>query len=1718
MWSAVQRVPSRQELSASSSGGGRNGVPSMDMNCEAESQQQQQQQARAGGRGLHIHSSRQPGRSRGSSDSDSGGSDAGAGSDAGSELAQITVQMIPLREIVDRLVTFAYTELVTLVDTLPSRGEAERRGEIVKYADHVTELLTQLLVLVRWAKNARAIQKCQNVIAYLDRQNRFFEYSVDSIYAAFLALGGVRVGCSDVGTAVDVLTTGTYRRLPAAVGRAVGPAALRAREARHTLRAVDDIIRERMLRGEAVPAAMRRFAIARGRIVFTVPREFEATLTLLQRGRAVPWHVVSVRVLAGGARRAPELAALAQHVLVGAAGGAAPLAQLFDVLHRQSLGALVEAVARQAAALQRTRWEGALLAELGADRAAVVLRYWTSPRAAAGAGANSVELRIVPLPVPRAIHAPAAGDAAGDAAGADGSADDFRHIELLRRDLIPKVGIAVSWTAHAGLAAPLTWQHTAATAAELGSARLALDAAAVDTAQLLRQATWLHANAILAELHAAAGGAAELAYVAPSGRVVDACDAEREAAAPRLRAWYRDAGEGAVDVTVDALSGRLRVRAAPGLAGSAALGDALVAQLAERVNRTPARLAALLADLRAGLALADLDALAERALGLRRQAHSAGGGFPLRVAPHDASMLARDIGGEARAPQRLRFYRVEGTEGAGEWHLMAAMTDRLRFRLVCLAPQPADRLARDVTHVVSLQVDRLFASVARRLAAAAAAAPGPNQPDRSPSALAEAMLAGRTAIALDYVNALAAACRARLAVRALQEQLARRQIPYAFRLPPFSTSPHGPRAAVSQELSVVGIDRMGLYELDEQVPVLHVPVAALMRAAPVNWRVAARAVLPDEARRMVSVRVAADELDAPPRAAPAPARRTLHVGRHVVPCHVVASVPVALDGLPLPVAQAYADAVYFGAHAARDGGYHRAATATQETDAAAAAGYTKVVLVYRRVARALQSLIRDWAELHLMTHVARHMHAWEQRALRRVMASTIAYYPFSPGPYTAAADAAGVARPAYARQSAEIVVQCIGSCFLSISCCVPPPRDAEDIESAADAPSELAYHMTLADVDPKTGQTVCIASTWPCSSPTHASAAGVSPSLSRWLRTLQARLNLTANPLAVLSILVQLMPLRHILASISSAPTAITRSLQPPSLALALDSAPPSNCDQPHLFLNKLVSLSKGDVGQAFESVRGLHVMHMYTAADNMRLVFNSHYVVDLRLVSTELFHITDAVGAARATGDGSPQLISRAKQQQQQQQQNQPPPFGNAPEPLVTAATEPIPLFADWLEAMARGMRFDWDKLEKWMAAFYTRTDPGNNESSGEASCTATTLDADKRERTRSFRRNLHRLRPGASQIEQYMDRIREITSKQTSARAPTFVVLPPAGVLCTKFHLIPVLRSLMQWLVQSVNVRDLLESAIARTQELTEPSTGLPKDSLFCIKEKLVFTERQADSSGRQVMIVGFTGARDSVRCEFLMQVGVTTESASSQQPAATAASTEPVDELGNMALMSDLYSVPSNLMRVDLDVRIVPMNRPPNGITDAAAAYLIAAFKRQPTDIRQRAGVLVRILSLPPQLVMDIVDIGKRLEDKAGTCALIDGYEHAIRVNAAEAKVTLSMRFSDGAVPPQWTRVGMDYMLLSGTAKVVWVADSLECSTAPSPPPPQLDDGSCTPASTALTSKWSALVQDVVAALDAETAFTRDMGKSGKSRWFDLVSRLCERAARQDPGAAK
>ncbi|KAJ2127426.1 hypothetical protein IW136_006388, partial [Coemansia sp. RSA 678] len=337
-------------------------------------------------------------------------------------------------------------------------------------------------------------------------------------------------------------------------------------------------------------------------------------------------------------------------------------------------------------------------------------------------------------------------------------------------------------------------------------------------------------------------------------------------------------------------------------------------------------------------------------------------------------------------------------------------------------------------------------------------------------------------------------------------------------------------------------------------------------------------------------------------------------------------------------------------------------------------------------------------------------------------------------------------------------------------------------------------------------------------------------------------------------------------------------------------------------------------------------------------------------------------------------------------------------------------------------------------------------------------------------------------------------------------------------------------------------LEMAITRTQEIVGDS------ALLSVREKLVFMsdcKKDADEQG-QVMIVGFTGARESVRCEFLVQAGVgsrsgqpknmdvdaspestdsestdlkstepestepestepkSTEPESTKPKSTDPESTEPTqetvvsenpvfdanDETTIQSLLSDLFTIPSDLMHMDLDVRIVPLTRPPNGITDAAAAFLVQSFKKQTSEIRQRAGVLVRILSLPPHLVMDIIDVCCKLAGKARVCALDDGLEHMVRLDVMRSAVRVLVRVCTRG---EWTQLVVEYELLSGVARVC-VSDAEDAVVTESG----------VEQSQALE-LWAARMSAVIAALDAQTVFTRDMGKAGKSRFYDVVHGL-------------
>ncbi|KAJ1951678.1 hypothetical protein EC988_003975, partial [Linderina pennispora] len=1027
----------------------------------------------------------------------------------------------------------------------------------------------------------------------------------------------------------------------------------------------------------------------------------------------------------------------------------------------------------------------------------------------------------------------------------------------------------------------------------------------------------------------------------------------------------------------------------------------------------------------------------------------------------EADALMRGIGTE-QPLNRVRFYKIEGCDG--EWYLMGAMTDRLHFRLVLLNPHPKDQLMYEVGQVIALQVDRLFSSVARRLLAEKKLDPsmvransgGGGQSKRLREDGAEwdvtervdAMLSGRTSITLDYLNALASMCRARLALRLLQTQLTEWKIPYSFRIPSFSTSPHGHRAAVSKELSVVGLDKQGLYELDEQVPILYLPIAALMRASPINWHVASSGVLADEARRMVSVRIASDELDPAMRSDSArlveyrtsdgkasSAAQTL-VGRHVIPCQVIASVPVALDGLPAAVSAAHADAVYFGAHAGPDGGYHGRGSGNTK------GGYSKMMLVYKNVGRALQSLIRDWSEHHLMTHVARQLCVWEQRSLRRMLAATTAFYPFCAGPYTSA-----LAKMLGANEHAatELVLQCLDSRLLSISCRVPEPF-------TGDQQGELSYHLTMAEVEPESNRILRIGSTWPwahgAGSSRRRMGFEVSADLSRWLRTLQARMNLTGNPLSILSLVIQMTPLSDILST--TGPMVNIRSLSP---SLALDSMIPVGFarmlgetepeDKSKLVVDRLMTM-KEHFRSSLAEISGLNVMPMYTAADNIRLVFNTRFVVDVRLVAYDTFHISDVVASARVFAGSLVAAGSSA----------------SAPAPLVTAAMEPIPRFAQWLEALSTKMTLDWAHLEEAVAVLFKEV--ASDDVVGDRA-------ADKAQRIRNLQRNMHRLRPGATKVEAFMYKFRELHMRQNSARAPPFVPLPPTALLCTNTQLLVTLRSLMMWMKMSVNVVDSIEAVVSKYV-----GTGH-----LGVDEVLV---------DRQEVLVAYTGCRGTVRCEYKLSldaVPADDEQSELQVPAEAADSAAAEKSAQTLAKLVGLFSVPKNLLRAAWDVRILPIVRPPKGVSERVAAYLSGIVDRLGAE--KTASTLVKLLAMPAHLLEDTVHIAMEMTGKVSVASLETSHNFSIVLDTDASSVCFALTFT---LPDRNLTVVLSYMLLTGTAEVVHV---IVDKTAPN----VVDQ--------ALEERWCAYVKKVIKKLDDLTAFTLDMGKDGKSRWLDIVKEL-------------
>ncbi|XP_032682223.1 mediator of RNA polymerase II transcription subunit 14 isoform X1 [Odontomachus brunneus] len=205
---------------------------------------------------------------------------------------------ISLGMLIDFIVQRTYHELTVLAELLPRKTDMERKIEIYNFSARTRQLYVRLLALVKWANSASKVDKSAHIMAFLDKQSLLFVDTADMLARmARETLVHARLPNFHIPAAVEVLTTGTYGRLPACIReRIVPPDPITLAEKRTTLQRLNQVIQHRLVTGNLLPQ-MRNLKIEAGRVTFLVEQEFSVSLTVMGDGPAVPWRLLELEIL-----------------------------------------------------------------------------------------------------------------------------------------------------------------------------------------------------------------------------------------------------------------------------------------------------------------------------------------------------------------------------------------------------------------------------------------------------------------------------------------------------------------------------------------------------------------------------------------------------------------------------------------------------------------------------------------------------------------------------------------------------------------------------------------------------------------------------------------------------------------------------------------------------------------------------------------------------------------------------------------------------------------------------------------------------------------------------------------------------------------------------------------------------------------------------------------------------------------------------------------------------------------------------------------------------------------------------------------------------------------------------------------------------------------------------------------------------------------------------
>ncbi|KAF3611680.1 hypothetical protein DY000_02051475 [Brassica cretica] len=289
-------------------------------------------------------------------------------------MAELGQQTVDFSALVGRAAEESFLSLTELVEKAksPELSDTDKKLSLLKYVVKTQQRMLRLNALAKWCKQVPLINRLQDVGSTLSSHDICFTQAADSLFFMHEGLQQARAPVYDVPSAIEVLLTGSYQRLPKCVDDVGMQCSLDEQQQKPALRKLEVLVRSKLLE-ITLPKEITEVKVSKGTVTLSVEGEFKVLVTLGYRGHLSMWRILHLDLLVGERSGGPiKLEVTRRHILgddlerrMSVAEN--PFTILYAVLHELCVAIVMDTVIRQVRTLLHGRWKDAIRFDLISD-------------------------------------------------------------------------------------------------------------------------------------------------------------------------------------------------------------------------------------------------------------------------------------------------------------------------------------------------------------------------------------------------------------------------------------------------------------------------------------------------------------------------------------------------------------------------------------------------------------------------------------------------------------------------------------------------------------------------------------------------------------------------------------------------------------------------------------------------------------------------------------------------------------------------------------------------------------------------------------------------------------------------------------------------------------------------------------------------------------------------------------------------------------------------------------------------------------------------------------------------------------------------------------------------------------------------------------------------------------------------------------------------------